>query len=110
MVILVIAANRSVLSNTFMNASINVLNRREVLYGVTNIAFIAAIIMWIISEVSVNAAEPNSLKPPSSGSIPVAFVISEVAVVIDFCGPWDVFWDCMVSVGEYQSFRVLPFS
>src|SRR6266404_9407921 len=109
MVILVIAASRSVLSNTFMNASTNVLNRREVLYGVTKIGFIAAIIIWIISEVSVNAAEPNSLKPPSSGSIPVAFVISEGAVVIDFCGPWEVFRDVMLPSGDHP-FRLYTIS
>jgi transcriptional regulator GlxA family with amidase domain len=31
------------------------------------------------------------LQPPATGAIPVAFVISEGAVVIDFCGPWEVF-------------------
>ena len=30
----------------------------------------------------------NKLKPPASGGIPVAFLISDGAVVIDFCGPW----------------------
>ena len=33
----------------------------------------------------------NPLKPPAHGSIPVAFLVSEGAVVIDFCGPWEVF-------------------
>jgi transcriptional regulator GlxA family with amidase domain/YHS domain-containing protein len=36
------------------------------------------------------------LSPPSKGSIPVAFVVSEGAVVIDFCGPWEVFQDVNV--------------
>jgi putative intracellular protease/amidase/YHS domain-containing protein len=31
------------------------------------------------------------LRPPAQGSIPVAFLISEGAVIIDFCGPWEVF-------------------
>jgi transcriptional regulator GlxA family with amidase domain len=35
----------------------------------------------------------NSLTPPAQGSIPVAFPISEGAVIIDFCGPWEVFQD-----------------
>jgi hypothetical protein len=30
---------------------------------------------------------PNPLKPPAQGSIPVAFLVSEGAVIIDFCGP-----------------------
>ena len=36
-------------------------------------------------------AGPNPLAPPSSGAIPVAFPISDGAVVIDFCGPYEVF-------------------
>jgi putative intracellular protease/amidase/YHS domain-containing protein len=35
----------------------------------------------------------NPLTPPAQGSIPVAFPISEGAVIIDFCGPWEVFQD-----------------
>lgn len=35
------------------------------------------------------AAPP--LQPPASGSIPVAFLLSDNAVVIDFAGPWEVF-------------------
>jgi putative intracellular protease/amidase/YHS domain-containing protein len=33
----------------------------------------------------------SPLKPPANGAIPVAFVISKEAVVIDFAGPWEVF-------------------
>ena len=33
----------------------------------------------------------NPLKPPASGAIPVAVVLSKGAVVIDFAGPWEVF-------------------
>src|ERR1700720_591917 len=33
----------------------------------------------------------NPLTPPAQGSIPVAFPISKDAVIIDFCGPWEVF-------------------
>ena len=33
----------------------------------------------------------NPLTPPEKGSIPVAFPISRGAVIIDFCGPWEVF-------------------
>jgi putative intracellular protease/amidase/YHS domain-containing protein len=33
----------------------------------------------------------SPLKPPASGAIPVAFVISKAAVLIDFAGPWEVF-------------------
>jgi transcriptional regulator GlxA family with amidase domain len=48
---------------------------------------------------------PNSLKPPAQGSIPVAFVISEGAVVIDFCGPWEVFENVEVP-GRNEAFHL----
>jgi YHS domain-containing protein/putative intracellular protease/amidase len=35
-------------------------------------------------------AGPNPLTPPATGAIPVAFPISDGAVVIDFCGPYEV--------------------
>jgi putative intracellular protease/amidase/YHS domain-containing protein len=40
--------------------------------------------------------KPNPIKPPAQGSIPVAFLLSEGAVVIDFTGPWEVFQDAYV--------------
>ena len=42
------------------------------------------------------AAPSNPLKPPAQGSIPVAFLISDGAVIIDFCGPWEVFQDANI--------------
>lgn len=41
-------------------------------------------------------ADASALKPPEHGSIPVAFVLSEGAVVIDYSGPWEVFQDADV--------------
>ena len=45
-----------------------------------------------------------SLKPPDKGQIPVAFLISDGAVVIDFCGPWEVFQDVMIPGREQMPF------
>jgi transcriptional regulator GlxA family with amidase domain len=42
------------------------------------------------------SSDANPLKPPPEGSIPVAFLVSDGAVVIDFCGPWEVFQDVMI--------------
>lgn len=42
------------------------------------------------------AAVSNPLRPPAKGTIPVAFLISEGAVVIDFAGPWEVFNNVML--------------
>ena len=38
----------------------------------------------------------NPLVPPAHGGINVAFPISAGAVIIDFCGPWEVFQDTAV--------------
>lgn len=42
----------------------------------------------------------NKLTPPPKGRIPVAFPISDGAVVIDYCGPWEVFQDTVVPMGS----------
>lgn len=57
------------------------------------------------------AAVPNPLTPPRSGQIPVAFVISDGTVVIDFAGPWEVFQDVMIpsrgkTMDEQMPFRL----
>jgi transcriptional regulator GlxA family with amidase domain/YHS domain-containing protein len=49
---------------------------------------------------------PNPLKPPATGSIPVAFLISEGAVIIDFCGPWEVFENATNPATSAGAFRL----
>src|SRR5260370_35272742 len=49
------------------------------------------------------------LKAPVKGDIRIDFVISEGAVIIDFCGPWEVFRDVMVSGGDHP-FRLYTVS
>lgn len=44
-----------------------------------------------MTDQSTGARVDNPLTPPKTGRIPVAFVLSEGAVVIDFAGPWEVF-------------------
>jgi putative intracellular protease/amidase/YHS domain-containing protein len=55
-----------------------------------------------------NVAGPSPLTLPSSGIIPVAFPISDGAVVIDFSGPWEVFQDAtaMDAKGGFQLYTV----
>ncbi len=48
----------------------------------------------------------GSLKPPDKDPIPVAFLISDGAVVIDFCGPWEVFQDAMVPSRQDTPFHL----
>jgi putative intracellular protease/amidase/YHS domain-containing protein len=52
------------------------------------------------------SARPDPLTPPAQGSIPVAFLISEGAVIIDFCGPWEVFQDASVPGRKDEPFRL----
>jgi transcriptional regulator GlxA family with amidase domain len=51
-------------------------------------------------------ARPNPLRPPVGASIPVAFLLSPGAVVIDFCGPWEVFHDVSVPGRKEDPFRL----
>ena len=61
------------------------------------------------------AAVSNPLQPPAKGAIPVAFLISDGAVVIDFAGPWEVFNNVMLpsrgpSMDDQMPFRTYTVS
>ena len=45
-------------------------------------------------------ANVRKLNPPANGRVPVAFPISENAVVIDYSGPWEVFQDTQAVIGN----------
>jgi transcriptional regulator GlxA family with amidase domain len=94
-----------------MNASIITTNRKRLLKTASEFALLAAMMLSGLRELSASstpatvssrpeggqaAAKTNPLKPPAEGGIPVAFLISEGAQVIDFAGPWEVFQDVMV--------------
>lgn len=80
---------------------------------VIRFAFVVTLVGVVLTQAAPTAATPHkddqagSLKP--SPPIPVAFVISEGAVVIDFCGPWEVFRDVTLPNGE-QPFRLYTVS
>jgi transcriptional regulator GlxA family with amidase domain len=57
-------------------------------------------------------AEPKLIKPltpPSKGKIPVAFLVSGQAQVIDFAGPWEVFQDVHVPSRGTTMDEQMPF-
>jgi transcriptional regulator GlxA family with amidase domain len=62
------------------------------------------------SEASRSTGKAEPLKAPAEGSIPVAFLISEGAQVIDFTGPWEVFQDVMVPGRTDRPFRLYTVS
>jgi putative intracellular protease/amidase/YHS domain-containing protein len=106
-----------------MNAQTNVTNRR-LLNTTAEFGLLAAITLTVLGQLfgSNPAQAPSSaqgdqsavktkpLKPPANGSIPVAFVISEGAQVIDFSGPWEVFQDVMVPGRSEPPFRLYTVS
>src|SRR5713101_4744350 len=87
------------------------MNAPDLINSAARFGLIAALALFVIGQLVASAApaETNSLKPPAKGDIPVAFVISEGAVIIDFCGPWEVFLDVMVSGGDHP-FRLYTVS
>jgi putative intracellular protease/amidase/YHS domain-containing protein len=101
------------------------MNWRGLLKTTGEFCLLAAITFWALGEVSASsspatapsgpkggqpAVKTNPLKPPAQGSIPVAFLISEGAQVIDFAGPWEVFQDVMVPGGSDHPFRLYTVS
>src|SRR5881296_3376708 len=101
-----------------MNARTNITNRR-LLNPTAELGLLAAITLVVLGQLSGSnlakapsasegnhaAVKINPLKPPAQGSIPVAFVISNGAQVIDFTGPWEVFQDVMVPGRTDHPFR-----
>src|ERR1700736_1783479 len=95
-----------------MNARTNRLNRRELLKRALELGLVGVITLLVIGGRTASAApaEANTLKPPVKGDIPVAFLISDGAVIIDFCGPWEVFRNVMPSGREDHPFRLYTVS
>src|SRR5438445_4493769 len=105
-----------------MNARTNITNRR-LLNPTAELGLLAAITLVVLGQFSGSnlakapstsegnhaAVKINPLKPPAQGSIPVAFLISEGAVMIDFTGPWEVFLDVMVLGSTDHSLRLYMF-
>jgi transcriptional regulator GlxA family with amidase domain len=75
------------------------MRRRELLGGGAAVAAAAVL-------PARSGEAPVRLTPPAKGSIPVAFVISNDATMIDFTGPWEVFQDCQVEGREGDAFRL----
>jgi putative intracellular protease/amidase/YHS domain-containing protein len=120
MMIVVIAATNLSSENRIMNA--RTMNRIEFVYRLARFGFLLALGLLALTAVFAIAASgkttdrsnPNevraetttSLKPPDKGQISIAFLISDGAVVIDFCGPWEVFQDVMIPGREEMPFRL----
>jgi len=88
------------------------MNRREVLQhsaalGLTAVGSLAFPgVAAATANQATDSAALNPLAPPVNASIPVAFLISEGAVVIDFCGPWEVFQRASIPSRKYDAFSL----
>src|ERR1700730_16417676 len=106
-----------------MNAQTNMTNRR-LLNTSAELGLLAAIALTVLGQLlgsspvkapsgredNPSAVTTNPLKPPTQDSIPVAFLISEGAQVIDFTGPWEVFQDVMIPGRADHPFRLYTVS
>ena len=120
MMIVVIAATTLLSENRTMNAQSSTKDKIEFVYQVARFGFLLALLLLALSALTTAAplktddtSNPNtlagdtaSLKPPDKGQIPVAFLISDGAVIIDFCGPWEVFQDVMIPSRQEMPFRL----
>jgi transcriptional regulator GlxA family with amidase domain len=118
MMIVVIAATPHPFEDWIMN--LRAINRIEDIYRLVRFGFLLALGVLALSALFAtgapvktnNRSKPpevaadSSLRPPDKGQIPVAFLISDGAVVIDFCGPWEVFQDAMIPGREEMPFRL----
>jgi len=97
------------------------MKRRELLQGAAALGVMAAVPFSAIGKLFASsrpasapqgvaggqpAARPAPLTPPAQGSIPVAFLLSDGAVVIDFCGPWEVFQDVYIPGRKDDAFHL----
>ena len=119
MMIVVIAATNLSFENRIMN--IRTINKIEFVCRIARFGFLLALGLLALRAVFATAApvktdahsKPNavaaetaSLKASDKGRIPVAFLISDGAVVIDFCGPWEVFQDVMIPGRQDMPFHL----
>jgi transcriptional regulator GlxA family with amidase domain/YHS domain-containing protein len=82
------------------------MNRRELFRRSAALSVAAAIPLGMPRRAAHAATVAAPLQPPASGAIPVAFLISHGAEVIDFCGPWEVFFNVSLPRRASAPFRL----
>jgi len=104
-----------------MNKGTNTLRGKELLRRAAEVGLVAAIAFSSVGKVCASSdavgatttpggneqnGKGNSLTPPAQGRIPIGFLLSEGAVMIDFSGPWEVFQDVMIPGRADPPFRL----
>jgi len=97
------------------------MTRRELLWGSAAAGAMAAMPVGLVGgqryeleygrapNAQVAARVVHPLKAPAGGNIPVAFVVSDGAVMIDFTGPWEVFQDAWIPSAGMSMDQQMPF-
>jgi putative intracellular protease/amidase len=80
------------------------MKRRELITSSAALGLAALTPSTLLADAS--GATGEAITPPAKGSIPVAFLIADGAVIIDFCGPWEVFQDTVVPGRGDSPFRL----
>ena len=84
------------------------MNRRQLILRSTafGLSPLAATLGSGAAALAAAASPPGAALPvPSAGPIPVAFLLSDGAVVIDFCGPWQVFESVSTAGRQHGAFQ-----
>jgi len=72
--------------------------------------FLAFTLVFLPCSGTLAEAGASRFRPTANGPIPVAFVVTESANVIDFAGPWEVFQDTAVPGAQTSAFRLYTVS
>jgi transcriptional regulator GlxA family with amidase domain len=67
--------------------------------SVLGIGTVGAAVLWHDDFAASSSTAQPPPRPAQNGDIPVAFVITQGATMIDFAGPWEVFQDVMLTEG-----------
>jgi len=91
-----------------MNPSLSAGRTIEFVSRAIGLGFLIALALSSLNSLAAPTvlAETKQLQPPKEDQIPVAFLISDGAVVIDFCGPWEVFQDVTIPSRQDMPFRL----
>ncbi|MGO4380292.1 DJ-1/PfpI family protein [Pseudoduganella sp. RAF53_2] len=82
------------------------MNRRDLFRLSTAMGLTAALpALGKAAAAAPTPARVPALQPPPDGAIPVAFLLSDGAVMIDFAGPWEVFENVSIP-GREQAFNL----
>ncbi|HET9742113.1 MAG TPA: DJ-1/PfpI family protein [Terriglobales bacterium] len=90
------------------------MKRRDLLKNAAAFGLMSAMPLSLLAQEAQSSAQASEgplsdsapLKPPATGGIPVAFVLSDGAVMIDFAGPWEVFQDVFIPGATGDLFKL----